>query len=229
MLSRGQVATMVRDKETYYNGMLRNGWLLPAPKQSLVTLEFMERVRLGQVFCPRVGQVRAPPPCVTPPPKRILLDKIIKAGAFREGRGEDISTLEALVTMLVDGKQADSGFLLQVLHLVNENDEIFRRDYVYEKPKAFKPVATLPLVCNADGFFDGLPLLKDKKKGRGEQQLRLTRAQKDAMQLQVLEQRHAQLEAKINSLRGAGVDGDEDRPDDEEEKSPGGRRAGPGE
>ena len=41
MLSREQVAAVIRDRETFYDGMIRNGWLLPSRKQSIVTLEFM--------------------------------------------------------------------------------------------------------------------------------------------------------------------------------------------
>ena len=53
MLSRDQVANVVRDRDTYYDGMLRNGWILPAKKQSICTLDFMERARAGEIFCPR--------------------------------------------------------------------------------------------------------------------------------------------------------------------------------
>ena len=41
MLTRDQVAAVIRDRESFYYGMLRNGWLLPARKQSVVTLKFM--------------------------------------------------------------------------------------------------------------------------------------------------------------------------------------------
>ena len=41
MLSREQVSAVIRDKRTFYDGMLRNGWVLPSEKQSVVTLEFM--------------------------------------------------------------------------------------------------------------------------------------------------------------------------------------------
>ena len=48
------MAAVVRDHESYYNGMLRNGWRLPARKQSICTIGFMERVRKGEIYCPRV-------------------------------------------------------------------------------------------------------------------------------------------------------------------------------
>ena len=79
MISRQQAASVVTDRLTYYDGMIRNGWLLPAPKQSICTLDFMQRVRKGEIYCPRVDEVKVPPVCITPPPKEILISKIMDA------------------------------------------------------------------------------------------------------------------------------------------------------
>ena len=89
---------------------------------------------------------------------------------------------------------------MQVLHLVDANDEIFARDYVYQRPQQAKPQAAMPFLDNADGFFDGLPRISSRGK-HGHGQLRLTKAQKDAMQLQLLEQRQAAIANKISALR----------------------------
>ena len=83
MLSREQVAAVIRDRYSYYDGMLRNGWKLPGRKQSLCTMDFMERVRAGEIFCPRVEHIKRPAVCVTPPPKDVLVDKIDIACANR--------------------------------------------------------------------------------------------------------------------------------------------------
>ena len=128
---------------------------------------------------------------MTPPPKAVLIDKIDIACCARMNAGEDTRALEALLLKLVK-KSADSAWLVQVLHLVDSSDEIFARDYVYVRPTKIKAIAQMPLVSNADGFFDNLPAIKSKGK-RIKQQLRLTKAQKDAMQLQVYEQRQAEL------------------------------------
>ena len=186
MLSREQVASVIRDKETYYDGMLRNGWLLPAKKQSIVTLEFMQRVRAGEIYCPRVSEVTKPAVCLTPPPKEQLIMKILNATEEYSSRGENVNKLQELLGLLMSKKTADTGFLVQVLHLVNENDEIFRRDYVYMKPRRAKAVAALPLVDNFDGFYDNLPMLSEKARN-GKGQLRMTKAQRAAMKLQVFE------------------------------------------
>ena len=197
MLSREQVSEVVRDRDTYYDGMLRNGWLLPAKKQSLCTLDFMQRVRAGEIFCPRASHVKVPPVCVTPPPKAVLIDKIATASTVRAERGEDVKALDLLLERLYKKKSADTPFLVLVLHLVDPADEIFARDYVYQRPQQVKPQVAMPVMDNSDGFYNGLPKLD----GRGRQQLRLTKAQKDAMQLELLEQRQLAMAAKISALR----------------------------
>ena len=58
MLSREQVAAVVRDRETFYDAMLRHGWLLPTKEKSIWTLDFMQRVRAGEIFCPRAEHVK---------------------------------------------------------------------------------------------------------------------------------------------------------------------------
>ena len=137
MLSREEVAAVVRDRRTFYDAMLRHGYLLPDEKQSLCSLEFMEKVRAGVIFCPRVENVKCPPVCRTPPPKAILVDKIDIACAELYKRGEDTSALERLLERMIPPakKQADTAFLVQVLHLANPADEVFARDYVYVRPQ----------------------------------------------------------------------------------------------
>ena len=177
MLSRAQVADVIRDRETFYDGMLRNGWRLPAKKQSICTLDFMQRVRAGEIFCPRAEHIKAPAVCITPPPKETIIEKIDIACAVRNQRGENTDALEKLLERLLNKKSADTAFLVQVLHLVDPNDAIFARDYVYVRPARAKAVAVMPLVDNADGFYDNLPMINAKGK-RSKQQLRLTKPQR---------------------------------------------------
>ena len=202
MLSREQVANVIRDRDTYYDGMLRNGWVLPAKKQSICTLDFMQRVRAHEIYCPRVEHIKQPAVCLTPPPKHILIEKIMNAAGKREEKGEDISSLEVMLDLLLNKKKsADVPFLVQVLHLVDSEDEIFARDYVYRRPVKAKTVATMPLMNNADGFYDNLPQLRGSNSKHGQQQLRLTKAQRRLMQIKVLEARAFEITAKLNALR----------------------------
>ena len=68
MVSREQVARLVNDKETMYQAMIRNGYVLPSYKQAICTLDFMLRVRAGEVWVPRGNECRAIK-VATPPPR----------------------------------------------------------------------------------------------------------------------------------------------------------------
>ena len=83
----------------------------------------------------------------------------MEAAKVLEERGEDVSKLKRLMELLVppSKKCANTTFLVQVLHLVDPNDEIFARDYVYVKQAQANTLAALPLFDNSDGFFDNLP------------------------------------------------------------------------
>ena len=203
MISRQQAASVVTDRLTYYDGMIRNGWLLPGKKQSIVTLDFMQRVRGGEIYCPRASEVTKPAVCVTPPPKEQLVMKILNATEEYESRGENVAKLQELLGLLMTKKTADTAWLVQVLHMVNENDEVFARDYVYVRPQKVKAQVDIPLIDNSDGFFSGLPKVPNGGKNKGaKRQMRLSKQQKDAMRLQVLEHRQSELSAKIAALRG---------------------------
>ena len=78
-----------------------------------------------------------------------------------------MTKLDNLLDLLLGKKTADTAWLVQVLHIVNANDKVFARDYVYIKPHKPKAQVVMPLVDNNDGFFDGLPALSKKSKGKG--------------------------------------------------------------
>ena len=84
MISRDQASNVIRDRSTFYDGMLRNGWVLPALSQSIITIDFMQRVRRGEIFCPKTTQIKTPAVCLTPPPKNVIIDKIVNAAGRRQ-------------------------------------------------------------------------------------------------------------------------------------------------
>ena len=142
--------------------------------------------------------------CLTPPTKETLVAKIQEGCLNLANAGQNTRPLQLLIDLLSGKKSADTAFLVQVLHLCNPSDEIFATDYLYVRPRKVKAQVAMPLVDNSDGFFNGLPALSSRAKGKkGHQQLRLTKAQKRNMQLKVLENRQFELANKINALRSA--------------------------
>ena len=73
---------------------------------------------------------------------------------------------------------ADSQWLVQVLHVLRPNHDIFRKNYFYERPKKERAFKDLRMVDNSDGFFDDLPEACSKNKKRGSRFLRLTKVER---------------------------------------------------
>ena len=53
MLSKDQVAAKVRSRETYWQAMVRNKYAVPALKQPICTIKWMQGVRDGLYWCHR--------------------------------------------------------------------------------------------------------------------------------------------------------------------------------
>ena len=76
MISREQASRCVVDRSSYYDALVRKGWLLPAKKQAICTKDFLEKVRNKEVWCPHRDQGVVTPKVVTPPPKQDLANMI---------------------------------------------------------------------------------------------------------------------------------------------------------
>ena len=77
-LSYSEACQFVRNKPQYHETMGRNGWLLPKRNSRLCTLEFMQLIRDGKIYCPKLKDENKTAVCFTPPPKEILMDKLEK-------------------------------------------------------------------------------------------------------------------------------------------------------
>ena len=58
----------MHDRVTMQRAMQRKGWLMPKLNSPLCTLKFMDGVREGRIYCPKVGDLPHPVVVVTPPP-----------------------------------------------------------------------------------------------------------------------------------------------------------------
>ena len=120
MLNLDQVDAFIEGRKTYHDAMRRNGWILPDLNYGICSLKFMQGVRAFEIYCPRVNEVKVPPVCLTPPPQMVLIQKIKKGAKIRESLKQDVSKLKELIYHLCKKKRADTAFLVQVLHLVND-------------------------------------------------------------------------------------------------------------
>ena len=66
MVPLEHVDTLVRTKKHFYKALEANGWFLPKFSSSIVTLEFLQEVRNGEVWCPKLVEIKFLP-CPCPP------------------------------------------------------------------------------------------------------------------------------------------------------------------
>ena len=83
-------------------------------------------------------------------------DKILEEK--RPSEKEDVIPLTMLCAAL-EKKHADKHWLVTVLSVCDPENDIFKKDYVYERQRKRLRSDALPVLDNEDGFFDHLPQL----------------------------------------------------------------------
>ena len=151
-ITHDQLALIVRRKSTYYEAMIRAGYEPPALNSALCSLEWMQEARAGHFYCPKTDEVKYHKRCYTPPPKAILIAKlnaILRPKLEAHVGPESIPYLNLLNWM--EDHPADTAWLVKLMGIFNEHDEIFAKNYRYVRPK--KPTLVLE-ENNDDGFFN---------------------------------------------------------------------------
>ena len=112
---------------------------MPSYGSSLVTNDYMTKVRDGTLWCPKYKDIRLLP-CPAPPGKAQLLHKL------------DVLMLTTGRSSGIDANHTpDKSWLIAVLSTLDNKDEVFSKAYV---PMTRKEKAVL---SNHDGFFTNLP------------------------------------------------------------------------
>ena len=106
----------------------------------------MKRVRAGKYYCPKVKDIH-PFNCADPPKKAEILEHLLR---FAEDFGKNLGISEK--------RQPDKQWALQILAVLKPDHKFFTKSYVPKK------AIDLILLDNSDGFLDGLPPGKYKKR-----------------------------------------------------------------
>ena len=69
MISYDQVSKYVRNKKTYHEAMGRAGYHMPNSNSPLCSLDFMDKVRRGEMYCPKTKDLAKDKICFSLPPK----------------------------------------------------------------------------------------------------------------------------------------------------------------
>lgn len=136
-----------------YNVAKRNGYYLPKQSSSAVNENMLYNVLQGNYWCPKYSEMKLQP-CIKPPVKDVLLNKL-----------KDIAVLFSLNIAWIDELHSpDSHWLVAVLATLNPEDEIFRKDY--EAPPVRKRRQDIETIVLPNEIFEGLPKSKSKVKAR---------------------------------------------------------------
>ena len=116
-----EVAGWVRSPKHFYELLLRNQYLMPDFKSTIITMPWMMDVRNGDIPIPKTDQVQYRN-CATPPTKEILIKECQKAVNHELG--------------IKKWKQPDIPWLILFLSTCNPNHRFFDRAYTYRKQQS---------------------------------------------------------------------------------------------
>ena len=182
--------------------MLLHGFVMPALKQSIVSIKFMTSVRNGDVFMPKAQDIDVCKAVPYPPTNDMLVDLIDDAVDRQVGHDgwteETLQPVRALME-IVRKKGADKAWLLKMLWCFDRGSAVFDKSYRYVRPKNKLNPERIEVFGNDDGFFNDLPRLQPHEmRGR---QMRMSKADKQLLQMRVYEERQANLKRRMDSLR----------------------------
>ena len=100
-ISREQLGQFVRSKKHFYNAMLQMGYVMPAFKQSIISIKFMHQVRIGSVFMPKAEDVDACRMVAYPPTNEMILAHVKQAAENLNGKGDwNMETLQPVKALV---------------------------------------------------------------------------------------------------------------------------------
>lgn len=178
-MSREQIGQFCRSKKHMYNVMQLSGYVMPAFKQSIVSIKFMHAVRGGHIFMPKADDIDVCRSVPYPPTNDMLVILINDAvGALVGVNGWTNETLAPVRTLLelVKKKGGDKAWLLKLLWVFDADSRVFEKSYRYVRPRNKLHPERMEVFGNDDGFWNNLPPLQPHEmRGR---QMRMSKADK---------------------------------------------------
>ena len=201
-LSREQMGLVIRNKKQFYKAMLQAGWVLPAEKQTIMSIKFMHLVRGRQVMMPRAEDGPVNHVVAYPPTNKMIVELIAEAAETlpeRESYDDEMMAPVRRLVKILQKKSADKAWLLRVLHHLDSGHPVFAKDYRYVRPANKLNPDRLEVFHNDDGFYDDLPPLQPHElRGR---QMRLAKGDKQTLQMKMYEARQQDLKERMDRLK----------------------------
>ena len=180
-----------------HDAMLRNKYMVPALKNSIVTYEFLEKVKDGMIWLPRSNECFMYS-CPSQPNKEVLAQYIYDAiNTFLQNADpaavprEKKDAIRALAEA-VQAQPPDKHWQLLVLNHIDPSHMVFQKGYV--KPKGQRKKEDEYQIEDRDGFFEGLPDCKFVKRAKIPG---ITQEAKLTKRREALERAHARVNERI--------------------------------
>jgi len=152
-MSSENFAGFVANLADLYDLTKRNGFYVPIKTSSAINELMLVNILHGNYWCPKYQDLKLKP-CVKPPVKAVLVEKL-KEQCLLENYN---------VAWIDETHLPDSKWLVDVLATLKPDDEIFRKNYV--APPVRKRLREVETITLPDELFEGLPKTKRKVKAR---------------------------------------------------------------
>ena len=173
--------------------MSRAGWYLPSYNSPIITMDWLSKVRFEEIWCPKRSQLRKEVACYSYPSKDILYEKIY-AGLKKEMRRHGLTPKQkdaiAGLGFSLSARAPNVEWMVDVLAILNPKDEIFKKSYMYVRPKETSKIE--PVMNNTDGLYDNLPPLSESAL-RKTNRLQMPKVEREKIAQRKLERAKAQL------------------------------------
>ena len=207
-VSLEQISAHVQSKSHLYDAMVAEGWVMPAKKSAFVTLKAIYQIRRREMWIPRREDIKEAALCARPPPIKQLVafirdaveDRVVNTNYVTHPQEEAKHAAKLTLCEAMEKQAPDQRWLVQALKVLVKDHAIFKKSYAYYRPVSAVTVYNIAALSNDDGLFDGLPVLPDHIRARGKR-LRLTKPERQKLQLEYLEHRQLQTYRKLQQLR----------------------------
>ena len=75
-ITYSEACLYIRNKKGLHSAMELAAWVLPSVNSPLITMDWLQEVRDGTIWCPKTNELTLGARCFSNPPKDLLLTKV---------------------------------------------------------------------------------------------------------------------------------------------------------
>lgn len=158
-VSHAFASSVICDRRSLYEGLVRNQLYCPSLKDSIMTIDFMKgAIGHQKYWLPRTAEIKLLN-CCDPPSKQeiaVVLCEVMVNHPI-EDAVEPFASSFIRTAQEVRKKPPSKTWMLAVLSTMSPDHQFFKKDFIKPKVVFQGQIVQEAAVFNPDGFFDGLP------------------------------------------------------------------------